>query len=176
MKEKIRLENSAHMTECTVIPKNNFLSETQIRRANKKLCGSPDCKCGGVWRDNKFLVPLKDGGAYIATDKRPYPFTLKVTNTEESMIEASLQKIVNSLNEEEQTPINPELRYGYTKGFTLTSGLYDLDEDQITIAEEADIYYSLWQLGIDEDNAGNWGMDTETTMDDIIYTLQGWLQ
>ena len=46
-REKIKLTNNFHNTECFVmVEEDGRLSQRQIRRAWKKLCGHSGCACG----------------------------------------------------------------------------------------------------------------------------------
>lgn len=43
------IRNDFHNTEVAVrVPDDGVLSPSQVRRVRSKLCGMPDCKCGGV--------------------------------------------------------------------------------------------------------------------------------
>ena len=44
---KITLKNDYHNTSVTLITKDNILSETQVKRAKRVLCGIHDCYCSG---------------------------------------------------------------------------------------------------------------------------------
>jgi hypothetical protein len=59
--KKITIRNKFHNTEATLVPSKiqeveqghehvifATLSDSQVRRADKVLCGMKDCKCGGI--------------------------------------------------------------------------------------------------------------------------------
>ena len=50
--KKVTFENKFHNTEITMIPKTNrthevYLSEGQLTRLKRELCGSKECTCSG---------------------------------------------------------------------------------------------------------------------------------
>jgi len=48
-KIKVKLTNDFHGTECFVLASaDGELSHSQIKRAQRKLCGISDCTCGDV--------------------------------------------------------------------------------------------------------------------------------
>ncbi len=47
-RRKITLRNDFHQTEATVIAIDNIVSARAMRRAENKLCGISDCRCGGL--------------------------------------------------------------------------------------------------------------------------------
>jgi hypothetical protein len=61
---KITLRNQFHNTRTVVIAESNqILSDSQVRRAEKALCGMKDCGCGGILdnpREDRFAVRRED--------------------------------------------------------------------------------------------------------------------
>lgn len=49
------LTNSFHNTEVTVRTRNGRLSERQLRKVHKTLCGMDDCHCNTFW-DSDWAV------------------------------------------------------------------------------------------------------------------------
>jgi hypothetical protein len=51
---KITVKNDFHNREINLILKGDTLTQSQMRRVKNELCGSPDCKCGGIRGDQDF--------------------------------------------------------------------------------------------------------------------------
>lgn len=75
MTTKIKLSNSFHNSETTVSVTTQdgvaILSQYQVRRVNRALCGVSGCTCSGplglrgFQHDVKLANPLEDGGAEL---------------------------------------------------------------------------------------------------------------
>jgi hypothetical protein len=71
---KITLRNDFHDTEANLIVRNDMISATQARRAQKALCGLKDCTCGDglgcrgpqdIDELNRIIIPVGDGSYTI---------------------------------------------------------------------------------------------------------------
>ena len=63
----VTIRNDFHNTECTIRIKwgESFLTDSQVRRVRRTLCGIDDCLCGGVLSERGpqewHILRLSDG-------------------------------------------------------------------------------------------------------------------
>jgi hypothetical protein len=70
-RSKIILRNDFHATQATVIALDDIISARAMRRAENKLCGLSDCKCGGLrGPQDVYLVPINYAGDYLVAGER----------------------------------------------------------------------------------------------------------
>jgi len=70
---RVLLYNDYHRKQTIVrIPSIGYgvLSRQQLKRAEKKLCGIKDCKCGGILRD-KLVKQTNDGKVWVRGPLEP---------------------------------------------------------------------------------------------------------
>lgn len=72
MKEKITLNNNVHGTQATVITANGRITDSQYRRAEKKLCGMDDCRCRLISNRAISLVKISMGGFAVCRASDDY--------------------------------------------------------------------------------------------------------
>jgi|GEM_PF-1197015 len=59
---KIKLRNTFHNTSVVVLANDGRLSNDQIRRAKRRLCGVSGCDCGGIRGESGLPAVVDDQG------------------------------------------------------------------------------------------------------------------